>query len=214
MAQVLSPLKRAPFWRKRRNDKFAFYPLKTRASLFRLPKTMKMTKMAGVTHAKAWFRKSRVSSLIPLFYSHSWWNVRPINVMKEIVVLLGLPLFCRHFGSLGETLCFEGKISNFWRTMLLNREKTHRVLHGAPPRGQQLYITVPSAPDAVFKASEAPFLTLRVATPSWAPHQAPPWKTPKRTNGSIFTHVQGPGLWCMYRCAILAEEQPEGTLPH
>ena len=31
----------------------------------------------------------------------------------------------------------------------------------------------PSAPDPLFKASKAPFLTLRVATPSWAPRQAP-----------------------------------------
>ena len=36
------------------NDEFAFYPLKTRASLLRPPKTPKMTKMAGVTQAKAW----------------------------------------------------------------------------------------------------------------------------------------------------------------
>ena len=49
------------------NDEFAFYPLKTRASLIRPPKTTKMTKMAVVTQAKAWFRKSRVcSSLILL----------------------------------------------------------------------------------------------------------------------------------------------------
>ena len=46
-------------------DDFAFYPLKTRALLLRPPKTTKVTKMAGVTQAKAWFRKSRVcSSLI------------------------------------------------------------------------------------------------------------------------------------------------------
>ena len=38
------------------NGEFAFYPLKTRASLLRPPK---MTKIAGVTQAKAWFRKSR-----------------------------------------------------------------------------------------------------------------------------------------------------------
>ena len=30
-----------------------------------------------------------------------------------------------------------------------------------------------SAPDPLFKASEAPFLTLRVATPSGAPREAP-----------------------------------------
>ena len=32
-----------------------------RIVLLRPPKTTKMTKMAGVTQAKAWFRKSRVS---------------------------------------------------------------------------------------------------------------------------------------------------------
>ena len=37
---------------------------------------------------------------------------------------------------------------------------------GAPPRGRQLYFTFPGAPDPFFKASKAPFLTLRVATPS------------------------------------------------
>ena len=40
-----------------KNDEFAFYPLKTRASLLRPPETTKMTKMAVVTQAKAWFRK-------------------------------------------------------------------------------------------------------------------------------------------------------------
>ena len=44
------------------NDEFSFYPLKTRASLLRTPKTTKMTKMASVTQAKARFRKSRVCS--------------------------------------------------------------------------------------------------------------------------------------------------------
>ena len=45
----------------------------------------------------------------------------------------------------------------------------HRVLQGAPPRGRRLYFTFPSAQDPLFKASKAPFLTLRVATPSGAP---------------------------------------------
>ena len=50
--------------------------------------------------------------------------------------------------------------------------RDHRVLQGAPPRGRQLYFNFPSAPDPLFKASKAPFLTLRVATPSGAPRQA------------------------------------------
>ena len=59
------------------------------------------------------------------------------------------------------------------------RLNSHRVLQGAPPRGRQLYFTFPSAPDPLFKASKAPFLTLKVATPSGAPHQAP-FETLKR----------------------------------
>ena len=54
--------KRGHFDENGENDKFAFYPLKARASLLR---PSKMTKMAGVTQAQAWFRKGRVcSSLI------------------------------------------------------------------------------------------------------------------------------------------------------
>ena len=43
------------------------------------------------------------------------------------------------------------------------------------PRGgaTTLLLSFPSAPDPLFKASKAPFLTLRVATPSGAPCQAP-----------------------------------------
>ena len=44
----------------------------------------------------------------------------------------------------------------------------HRVLQGAPLRGRQLYFTFASASDPLFKASKAPFLTLRVASPSGA----------------------------------------------
>ena len=46
------------------NDEFAFYPLKTQASLFKHPKT---TKIAGVTQAKAWFRKRLVCFSLRLF---------------------------------------------------------------------------------------------------------------------------------------------------
>ena len=49
----------------------------------------------------------------------------------------------------------------------------HTVLQAAPPRGRQLHFTFPSAPDPLFKASRAPFLTLRVATSLGAPRQAP-----------------------------------------
>ena len=53
------------------------------------------------------------------------------------------------------------------------RVKCHRALQGAPLRGRQLYFTFPGALDPLFKASKAPFLTLRVATLSGAPRQAP-----------------------------------------
>ena len=44
------------------------------------------------------------------------------------------------------------------------RMSNYRVLQGSPPRGRQLYFTSPSASDPLFKASKAPFLTLRVTT--------------------------------------------------
>ena len=44
---------------------------------------------------------------------------------------------------------------------------------GPPRDGRQLYLTFPSAPGPLFKASKAPFLALRDATPSGAPRQAP-----------------------------------------
>ena len=47
------------------------------------------------------------------------------------------------------------------------------LIQAAPPRGRRLYFTFPSAPDPLFKGSKAPFLTLRVATLSGAPCQAP-----------------------------------------
>ena len=42
----------------------------------------------------------------------------------------------------------------------------------ATPRGRQPYFTFRSAPDPLVKASKAPSLTSRVATPSGAPRQA------------------------------------------
>ena len=59
----LCPLpKRGHFDENGENDEFAFYPLKTRVWLLKPPKTTKMTKMAGVTQEKTWFRKGRVCS--------------------------------------------------------------------------------------------------------------------------------------------------------
>ena len=54
--------KRGRFDENSENDEFALYPLKTRVSLLKPPKTTKMTK---ITQEKAWFGKSRVcTSLI------------------------------------------------------------------------------------------------------------------------------------------------------
>ena len=36
--------------------------------------------------------------------------------------------------------------------------KVHRALQGGPPKGRQLYFTLPTAPDPLFKASKHPFL--------------------------------------------------------
>ena len=60
--------KKGPFDENGKNGEFAFYPLKTRASLLEPQKTTKITKMAGVTQAKAWFRKSRVCSSLKLAF--------------------------------------------------------------------------------------------------------------------------------------------------
>ena len=64
--------KRGCFDANGKNDEVAFYPLKTRVWLFRPPKTTKMTKMAGVTQAKAWFRKKR-----GLFFPEKTSNKQP-----------------------------------------------------------------------------------------------------------------------------------------
>ena len=64
--RVFVPLpKRGHLDKNSKNDEFAFYPLKTRASLLRPTKT---TKMAGVAQARhgPWFRKSRVCSSLPI----------------------------------------------------------------------------------------------------------------------------------------------------
>ena len=59
--------KRGRFDENGESDEFAFYPLKTRVWLLRPPKTTKMTKMAGVTQEKAWFRKNLVCSSLKNF---------------------------------------------------------------------------------------------------------------------------------------------------
>ena len=48
------------------NDEFAFYPLKTSASLLRPPKTTKMTKMAGCHSGKGMvFEKEKTRFVLP-----------------------------------------------------------------------------------------------------------------------------------------------------
>ena len=62
--RVFVPCQKRLFDENGENDELAFYPLKRRASLIRPPKTTKMTKMACLTQAKAWFRKSRACSSV------------------------------------------------------------------------------------------------------------------------------------------------------
>ena len=73
------------------NDEFTFYPLKTRASLLRPPKTTKMTKMAGVTQEKAWFRKSRVCSSLNV------WNDRHY-FLKQLAMIFDFQTRLQKFG--------------------------------------------------------------------------------------------------------------------
>ena len=54
--------------------------------------------------------------------------------------------------------------------------KLYKIIGGAP-EGPITLLRFPSAPDPLFKASKAPFLTRRVATPSGVPCQAPLVKT-------------------------------------
>ena len=53
------PLPKGAIWRKQRNWRICILPTETRVSLLRPPKTTKMTIMAGVTQAKAWFRNRK-----------------------------------------------------------------------------------------------------------------------------------------------------------
>ena len=64
--------KRGRFDENGENDEFAFYALKTRVLLLRPPKTTNMTKMAGVTQAKARFsvRAKVITRAFQLF-----WNI-------------------------------------------------------------------------------------------------------------------------------------------
>ena len=59
--------KRGRFDENGEKYEFAFYPLKTRVSPLIPPKTTKITKMAGVTQEKAWFRKKP-----GLFFPEKW----------------------------------------------------------------------------------------------------------------------------------------------
>ena len=94
--------KRGRFDESGENDECAFYPLKTRASLLRPPKTTKMTKMAGVTQAKAWFRKSWVCS----------YKLKPEKIAKLLGEhgLLAFPGLFAWFGSISwqaESKCWQ-----------------------------------------------------------------------------------------------------------
>ena len=103
--------KRGHFDENGANDEFAFYPLKTRASLLRPPKTTKMTKMAGVTQEKAWFRKGQVcSSLKNVFI----WAEIPTKNLK--------PTEHKHFQGIVQEL---GGVSRSCLLLFSGREKRH-----------------------------------------------------------------------------------------
>ena len=68
-----------------------------------------------------------------LFRSHVWSNLRPIPVMRPIVVLLVFSLFCRHFGGLWVlpklTICpfrLPEKMSNFAKNATKLAKKKHQ----------------------------------------------------------------------------------------
>ena len=82
---------------------------------------------------------------------------------------------------------------------------------GGAPEGRQLYFTFPSAPDPLFKASKAPFLTLRVATLSGARRQAPLDTSNEESSefrGPVWLNDLGTGQWKWLeevpRCTSLA----------
>ena len=76
--RVFVPPKRGGFWRKRRKWRICVLASKTRALLLRPRETTKMTKMAGVPQAKAWFTKSTVFFLFPEFGgSQRFWQMFP-----------------------------------------------------------------------------------------------------------------------------------------
>ena len=84
--------------------------------------------------------------------------------------LLGVSMW-RDFGVISRTLACELEVR--YPPIPKVRVSLTEFFRAAPPRGRQLYFTCPGAPDPLFKASKAPCLTLRVATPSGAPRQAP-----------------------------------------
>ena len=71
--RAIVPPKRGGFWRKRRKWRICILTSKTRALLLKPREPTKMTKMAGVPRAKAWFTKSTVS-WTPMFF----WSERDL----------------------------------------------------------------------------------------------------------------------------------------
>ena len=96
------PPEKGGFWRKWRKWRIRILTNKTRALLLEPRETTKMTKMAGVPRARAWFTKSTVSWTPKIPHSRSAWG--PFTVKKgpfsmktpswnvNIPCLLALPL--------------------------------------------------------------------------------------------------------------------------
>ena len=100
--------KRGRFDENGENDEFAFYPLKTRFWLLRPPKTTKMTKMAGVTQEKAWFRKGRVcSSLNQIHYANITLHKLFSDASMHCATLLPSILYLWSSGSASPALALD-----------------------------------------------------------------------------------------------------------
>ena len=87
------------------------------------------------------------------------------------------------------------------------------------PRGGDNFTSFSSAPDHLFKASTAPFFTLRVATPSRAPRQAPLEKKNKimkfvnRPSRGELLYASFPGKECQEKVVHTQSSLVVGGVP-
>ena len=120
----------------------------------------------GIIHweTKGWFRKRVVLANVPSFRLSFRGNMRTYprsgfrsgGTSERTLVPVFVP---------GE----HPPKPPFWKPPFC--QQIWNFLRGSP-EGATTLLHFPSAPDPSLTASKAPFLTLRVATPSGAPHQA------------------------------------------